>query len=229
MSSTAQVAANRANAQLSSGPSSPAGKAKASLNAVKTGLTGRTVLLPSEDAAAYETLIRGYEAELQPIGQRERDLVQSIADSVWRLSRIPALELAFYAKGRLDCADAFSEYDPQSRASMIDLQTLLTYEKQLRNLQLQEARLHRRKEKDLAELRQLQQERRQEAERQRLEVLDEAARQFVLARHDKTPYDPQANGFEFSIDEVEDHVGKKSSLWAARAISARDRAQSKAA
>jgi hypothetical protein len=46
--SDAQLAANRANAQHSTGPTSAAGKAKVSLNAVKTGLTGRTVLLSSE-------------------------------------------------------------------------------------------------------------------------------------------------------------------------------------
>jgi hypothetical protein len=42
-----RLAANRANAQLSTGPTTPEGKARSSRNAVKTGLTGRTVLLPS--------------------------------------------------------------------------------------------------------------------------------------------------------------------------------------
>ncbi|MGA8598820.1 MAG: hypothetical protein WB676_29225 [Bryobacteraceae bacterium] len=53
MSTAAQIAANQANAQLSTGPTSETGKAKSSLNAVKTGLTGRTVLLPGDDAAIY--------------------------------------------------------------------------------------------------------------------------------------------------------------------------------
>ena len=42
-----RLAANIANAQLSTGPRTSAGKSKSSLNAVKTGLTGRTVLLPT--------------------------------------------------------------------------------------------------------------------------------------------------------------------------------------
>ena len=41
--SEARLAANRANAHLSTGPTTPEGKGKASLNAVKTALTGRTV------------------------------------------------------------------------------------------------------------------------------------------------------------------------------------------
>jgi hypothetical protein len=49
--SEAQLAANnRANAQLSTGPRTEAGKRIASLKAVKTALAGRTVLLPTDDA-----------------------------------------------------------------------------------------------------------------------------------------------------------------------------------
>ena len=61
-----RLAANRANAQLSCGPKTPEGKAKSSLNAVKTGLTGRTVLLPSEDAEDYETHLLQYLEEFAP-------------------------------------------------------------------------------------------------------------------------------------------------------------------
>ena len=92
--SDAKLAANRANAQLSTGPKTGEGKATASLNAVKTALTGRTVLLSSDDAAEYERHIRAYQDELKPVGQQESDLVQSIADSAWRLARIPGLEMA---------------------------------------------------------------------------------------------------------------------------------------
>src|SRR5215467_58147 len=52
--SESQLAANRRNAQLSTGPKSEEGKSKSSLNAVRTGLTGRTVLLPTDDAAGYQ-------------------------------------------------------------------------------------------------------------------------------------------------------------------------------
>lgn len=160
--SEAQLAANRANAQLSTGPTSGDGKAKSSLNAVKTGLTGRTVLLPGDDAAEYQRHIEAYEKEFQPIGQRERDLVQSIADTQWRLLRIPSLESGIYALGHLEFAN---EPDAASHLGMIEVKTFLKYERQLRNLQLQEARLQRRREKEICELRALQLERqRKEAE-----------------------------------------------------------------
>jgi hypothetical protein len=78
--SDSKLAANRANAQLSTGPKTAEGKATASLNAVKTALTGRTVLLPTDDAAEYERHIRAYQDELNPVGQRESDLVKDCAN-----------------------------------------------------------------------------------------------------------------------------------------------------
>jgi hypothetical protein len=50
--SEARLAANRENPQKCSGPVTPEGKAKSSLNAVKHGLTGATVLFTHPDDAA---------------------------------------------------------------------------------------------------------------------------------------------------------------------------------
>src|SRR4051794_8022645 len=110
-----RLAANRANAQLSTGPTTSEGKTKSSLNAVKTGLTGRTVLLPSEDAAAYQEHVARYQEELAPVGEREKTLVQNLADTQWRLNRIPSLEAGLFALGRRRYADLFErEFDVRS-------------------------------------------------------------------------------------------------------------------
>ncbi len=159
--SESRIVANRANAQLSTGPRSAEGKVTSSMNAVKTGLTGRTVLLPSDDAEAYQQHLFAYESEFHPIGVRERELVQSLADIQWRLQRIPGLEMAIYARGRDEFAPQFEELDPAVLSARIDLETFLQYQKPLRNLQIQEGRLQRQREKDMAELRELQEDRRQ--------------------------------------------------------------------
>jgi hypothetical protein len=181
-----QLTANKENAQLSTGPKTETGKTISSMNAVKTGLTGRTVLLPSDDVAAYQTHLTVYENEFQPIGLRERELVQSIADTQWRLQRIPGLEMAIYAKGRDEFADQFNDLSPEVRNARIDLETTLHYQKPLRNLQLQESRLRRQREKDMAELKALQ------AERQAAEI--EAFEQRVFSKQSS----PETNGFVFS-------------------------------
>ena len=202
--SPARVAANKKNALLSTGPKTAAGKAKASLNAVKTGLTGRTVLLPTDDAAKYERHIAAYERDFQPVGAQELSLVHSLAAVAWRLDRVPALEMAIFAAGHLEFAALFEEHDPSLRPNLIELHTFMTYEKQLRNLQLQEARLARRREKETAELRALQQERNLREQRE----LESAARLYITARKESKPFDPTTYGFEFSTHQIERFVNE---------------------
>jgi hypothetical protein len=200
--SASQLAANRANAQLSTGPTTPEGKAKSCLNAVKTGLTGRTVLLPAEDAARYEQHVCEFFAELQPVGPRETELVQSLADTSWRLARIPALEMTIFAHGRIQFAEQFADRDPALQSCLIEMHTFLHYEKQLRNLQIQEGRLRRQREKDTAELRQLQQDR-SNREKHDLQML---AGLYVAAQKECKPFDPAQYGFEFSIEDIESYL-----------------------
>ena len=64
------------------------------MNALKTGLTGVQVLLPTDDAALYEAHVRDYKNEFQPVGPEETHLLQSIIDTRWRLARIPGLEIS---------------------------------------------------------------------------------------------------------------------------------------
>lgn len=202
--SGAQLEANRRNAALSTGPATPEGKSRASRNALKTGLTGRTMLLSSEESAPYELHLQRCFAELRPVGDRETELVQSLADTQWRLARIPSLEMGIYALGRIQFADAFENRDPREAAALIEAQTYLTYQRQLNNLSIQESRLRRQCEKDTAELKQLQQLR-QQAERSRKTTVPSAS---VKAQ-------PQANGFEFStagLELLDTHPGPDSTV-----------------
>src|SRR6185437_11081609 len=87
--SAARLEANRANALLSTGPRTEEGRHTSSpsaqgdwlpvvrdsmLNALRTGLTGITVLLPTDDAAEYQRHIAAYEKEFQPVGLEESEL-----------------------------------------------------------------------------------------------------------------------------------------------------------
>jgi hypothetical protein len=184
--SPAKLAANQANAQLSSGPRTEAGKQISSLNALKTALTGKTVLLPTDDRAAYETLTNKLLNDFQPATPDERTLVQSLIDTIWRLERTMNLEFAIYTKGSLEFADQFDHLAPAARNQMIQVETFLKYEKSIRNLNTQEARLQRKLVKDTAELQRLQAERHQQ----------EAEKEAFLAR--RVAKAPAPVGFEFS-------------------------------
>ncbi len=196
-----QIAANQANAQLSTGPQSETGKSKSCLNAVKTGLTGHTVLLPSDDAALYAVHLAQIVKRYAPAGEEEEGLVQSLADTEWRLQRIPGLETGIYALGRLELAELFVNEPEDVRKRLLDSKILLTYQRQLNNLSIQENRLRRMREKDLARLLELQETRR----RQTQERLDAAARKYIVAVHDDTyrDFDLSRFGFEFSEAQIE--------------------------
>jgi hypothetical protein len=189
-----RLAANRANAQRSTGPRTEEGKAASSLNAVKTGLTGRTILLPAEDAASYEAHIERYRQEFQPVGARETQLVQNLADTQWRLDRIPNLETGLFVLGRLRYADLFPEGgDPQLRAALLDAHILMKEAKHFKNLHLQESRLRRQYQQDAKELRELQMQRKKEQE--------ETEERTQLPQ--KTVAHATTNGFEFTSATAE--------------------------
>ena len=194
--SEAQLAANRANAQLSSGPKSEQGKLVSSHNALKTGLTGRTIVLPTEDIAAYETLVSLINQKFNPANDIEKHLVQTIADTEWRLLRIPTLESGLYALGRHElAADCAHEPDPTLRASMLEAHIFRTYQKDLRNLALQERRLRNQLKEDTAQLRRLQEE------RQASEPCPEVKKGSLKPQSQPGPAH-QENGFEFSTLSV---------------------------
>jgi hypothetical protein len=201
MPSDAQLAANRANAQLSTGPTSDTGKTTSSKNALKTGLTGRTVLLPTDDAALYEAHVAHFEQHYAPASDAERNLVQALADTEWRLARIPSLEAGIYALGRLEFAELFPQETEPVRKQLIEAKIFLAYQRQLNNLSIQENRLRRQREKDLAALKQLQDDRK----RERQARLDKAAWKYVDAVYEKRhkQFDPAKLGFEFSLEEIE--------------------------
>jgi len=199
MSTQAQLTANRANAQLSTGAKTAEGKAKCSLNAVKTGLTGRTVLLPTDDAAAYEQHLARFIAEWKPATEAEKALVQSIADTEWRLQRIPSLEMGIYALGRIEFANLFEDQDTAMRPALLDAHIYLTRHRQLNNLSVQEGRLRRQREKDLASLAELKKVNAAE----RSARLTRAAIECMRARHAKQPFRLEDFGFEFSMPEIE--------------------------
>jgi hypothetical protein len=196
MSSEAQMAANRANAKLSTGPQTAEGKNKVSLNAVKTGLTGRTVLLPGDDVEAYRLHVERTIAELEPLTGRERGIVHSIADTDWRLLRIPVLEMGIYALGRRQLADQFAdETDTAVRNALIEVQVYLNYEKQLKNLALQERRLRAQHLADHAELNRLQ--------LRRLKEIDDAAKHYNNCQKTGEKFVVEEFGLEITDEEVE--------------------------
>jgi hypothetical protein len=92
MSTQAQLAANRQNAQLSTGPKTPEGKAASSQNALTHGLYASAPLLPSENPSDFQALLQSLHHELHPAGPLQSQLVHRIASLLWKLRRVAPAE-----------------------------------------------------------------------------------------------------------------------------------------
>jgi hypothetical protein len=96
MTSDKQIQANRRNAQRSTGPKTPQGKAAVRMNARTHGLRSQEVLLPTENEAAFTELSAHLRAELQPVGENESLLVDRIIAAHWRLRRLGRVEAGIF-------------------------------------------------------------------------------------------------------------------------------------
>ena len=73
--------ANSANALLSTGPRTAAGKQRSSQNALTHGLTSHSPVLATENPAAYQLQCRQFFDEYQPDNPTETQLTQELADT----------------------------------------------------------------------------------------------------------------------------------------------------
>lgn len=108
--SEARIAANRANAQKSTGPKDTS---KTRFNGVQHGLTAMHTLLPWEHKEDLQAILDSFESRYQPVDDVERLLVKQVAVAYWRMERSLRIEkniLETVARGQAEDADlAFSQ------------------------------------------------------------------------------------------------------------------------
>ncbi len=92
-------AANRRNAQLSTGPRTEAGKSRSRQNALKHGILASALLITAgegaEDPAEFNELLGGLHRDLAPVGTLEEMMVEKIAVCWWRQKRVLSCEAGF--------------------------------------------------------------------------------------------------------------------------------------
>jgi hypothetical protein len=167
-----RAAINRANAQKSTGPRTAAGKQRSSLNALRHGLTGQTIVLPTEDHAAYQRHSQSFLNEYRPKEATETQLVQSLIDTSWQLNRAAAVETNLFSLGIIEMEDQIRVSHPEAEAALAMALAFRENNRAFANLGIYRQRLTRQFERTLALLRQIQAERRKNEQRQ----LDNAAK-----------------------------------------------------
>jgi hypothetical protein len=151
MTTKKQLDANRRNAKLSTGPTTAAGQARSSKNALKHGLTANEVTLEHEDAKKFAAFRDDIIQKLAPVGALEEELAQHAVLLFWRRRRVAWLEVT-----ETRCfSDGECGVNPPVYEFMSD---------GFRNLMRYESSLDRTLQRTLRELERLQTRRREEAD-----------------------------------------------------------------
>ena len=197
-----RAAINRANAQHSTGPRTEAGKQRSSLNALRHGLTGHTIVLPSEDLAAYQRHVQSFVDEYRPKTATEKQLVQSLADTAWRLNRIPALENNLLTLGITENGGRVNTGHPEADSALAMALALREQTRAFAALSMHGHRLSRQFERTLQQLREIQAARAEIEQDQ----LSQAGKLLQMHKEEDLPYDPADDGFVFSNTEIETFI-----------------------
>jgi hypothetical protein len=141
MTTPAQYAANRLNAEKSHGPTTPTGKARSKMNALRHGLTARVVVLPSEDMDAYNAFSKEIVDSLDAQMPVERQFAQTVADNQWRINRIRSIEDGMLGMGHFEAAGDFDCPSPEIHSAMTAARAFRDDSKSFVNLSIYEQRL----------------------------------------------------------------------------------------
>jgi hypothetical protein len=196
---------NKANAQKSTGPRTEAGKQRTKLNALRHGLTGQIIVLPSEDLSAYQRHSQAFLDEYQPKGPTETQLVQLLLDTFWQLNRAAAVQTNLLTLGITENEDRVRATHPDAETGLAMAIAYREHNRAFANIGIYRQRLAREFQRTLALLREIQAERRKNEERQ----LDNAAKLLKMHQHANIPYQPSDDGFVFSTAEIETHISRE--------------------
>ena len=145
-----QLAANRANAQKSTGPTSEEGKNRSRRNACRHHLTGQVTTMTDVDRAAYEKFLASFMEDQKPEGAVEIMLVQSFAHGYWRLKRAEAIEENNFAVFAENHAGRVLVDYPQIEDALLQAMAFFEDPHTFALLTLYEQRIHRKSHKDLS-------------------------------------------------------------------------------
>ncbi len=110
MATPSQITANQANAQHSTGPRTPEGKARVSQNAVTHGLASARLVVRDDEREEFAAFHKALSEELQPQGAVELVTFDELLHAAWNLRRFRRIE----AECSLGTLDDFT--DPQTTA-----------------------------------------------------------------------------------------------------------------
>jgi hypothetical protein len=174
-------------------PRTEAGKQRSSLNALRHGLTGQTVVLPTEDHSAYQRHSQSFLDEHQPKGATETQLVQSLIDTSWRQNRAAAVETNLFSLGITEMEDSIQAKHQDAETALAIALAFLEHKRAFSQISIYSHRLAGQSGRTLELLHKIQDERRGRERHQ----LDDAAKLLKMHKEDGLSYNPAEDGFVF--------------------------------
>jgi hypothetical protein len=114
--------------------------------------------------------------------------------------------MGIFALGHIELAEKFANRDESLRKSLIDAQIYITYQHQLSNLSIQQGRLSRQRERDIAALEKMQQQRKEAHGRE----ISDAREMLQMAAEQGLTINLADFGFEISeVDIARDQLRLK--------------------
>ena len=104
MPTEAQINANRLNAKKSTGPTSAEGKARSSLNALKSGIDAWSHIIPGEDPAELAALAAEFHNHYRPADPIQLALVDTLISTEWIQRRLRRIEAQLW-NYQVECLD----------------------------------------------------------------------------------------------------------------------------
>jgi hypothetical protein len=212
MISEKQLAANRSNAQHSSGPKTPEGKKASSLNACRHNLTGQVTAMTDADRIFHDAFSAAFIQNLAPEGAVETQFAQRIATDSWRLNRASAIEDNLFALGYHEQSGEEPAQHPQVHAAFTAARVFTAQSNQLALLTLYEQRINRNIQRNLATFQALQTAR---LARRKIEMA-EAKQLLQLNEMKGLPSEPAqpspTDGFVFSTPAIHAAIDRERRL-----------------
>ena len=129
-----QPGADRAHPNGSTGPRSAEGKARSSMNALKSGIYSKSLIIPGEDPAHLETLLDEYFQRYRPAVPEQRDLVDILVRSTWTLRRLGVAEAQVYSH-QMDQVSVLDKDSPIGHAFCLSDRTLSRLQRMVNSTQ----------------------------------------------------------------------------------------------
>ena len=211
--SVEQILANRENAQRSTGPVTPEGKRKSSLNGLKHSFAGHTCFVQAHELGDYIRHFEAFRQEYLPVGPTEQFMVQSLAEISWSAQNIrSASSNAFTVAGNREWTERSETRPPHVDSALGCARAVQVLAKEINLFSIYENRKMRLFHTTRHELIRIQTERRD----RQLAEMQEAAKYRKLCKLNRDPnqpeWKPEDFGFACSLESIDSYIAQEDGL-----------------